>query len=389
MKDNRAGIISEDGLSGQPSRAGSIDTTLALAWIVFIYRWFCRLFFAGCTALAVLILWTGIAIESSMEENLFLAVISYIPIWVPLIPVVLLLPLALVFSRGALLLLVVSGLTYYFLHWHPHIHRPLARTTELSQTPLRVMSFNAGQSRQVDFQRLLGALEPDIVLLQDARGWLKRKEVAPGAAQFPFRQEAGEFVLLSKHPLADPGSPALSIQIKGRERMCVYRHRLLVSGRQVTIFNAHMPSPRELLRWHGGKGTFLLGLVHWLSSGLDSWHEERVLAWSERAHHVRKLAGLVAQESGITLVAGDLNTPPWGGGYAALAEIMDDAFVKGGAGFGGTFPAESGSLPSIAVPWLRLDYLFVSRGISIADWKTHKTGQMQHLPICAELTLPE
>ncbi len=372
-----------------PTPAGFIDASAVLAWMVFIYRWLCRLVFWGSAAVAVLIFWTGMSIESGMEDNLFLAVISYFPIWVPLIPVVMMFPLALVFSRGAFLLLAVSGLSYYFFHCHPQIYRPGVMPVGISQATLRVMSFNVGQSRQVDFETLLQALQPDIVLLQDARGWLKRKEVAPGAAQFPFRQEAGEFVLLSKHPVADPGSSALSIQIRGREKTCVYRHRLLVSGRLVTIFNVHMPSPRELLRWHGGKGTFLLGLVHWLSSGLDSWHNERVLAWRERAHNVRQLAGLVAKESGVTLVAGDLNTPPWGGGYAALAQIMDDAFAKGGDGFGGTFPAESSSLPSFVVPWLRLDYLFVSRGISITGWETRKTGQMQHLPICAELALPE
>lgn len=392
MHDELAGPRSGDGTRGQtipPPPLHVISNSVVMAWIVRIYRWICRAVFWGCAVLAVLIFWTAMSIESSMENNLFLAVISYAPLWTPLVPIVLMLPLALVFSRGALVLLVLSGLSYFFLHCHPQIYRAAARPAGISDTSLRVMSFNVGQSRMVDFETLLSAMQPEVVLLQDARGWLKRKEVAPGAAQFPFRQEAGEFVLLSKHPVLDPGSPALSIQIRGREKTCVYRHRVLVSGRQVTIFNAHMPSPRELLRWHVGKGTVLLGLVHWISSGLDSWHEERVLAWKERAHSIKQLAGLVAQESGVTMVTGDLNTPPWGGGYGALAQIMDDAFAKGGDGFGGTFPAESNSLPSFTVPWLRLDYLFVSRGASVANWMTHKTGRMQHLPICAEIVLPK
>lgn len=372
-----------------PALSQSINASVALAWLICFYRWICRAVFWGCAALSVLIFWIGVSIESSMENNLFLAVISYAPIWTPLVPIVAMLPLALVFSRGALVLLVLSGLSYFFFHCYPQSYQSVGKSVGDSHTTFRVMSFNVGQSRLVDFETLLGALQPDVVLLQDARGWLKRKDVAPGAAQFPFRQEAGEFAILSKHPLIEPGAPVLNTRIKGREKVCVYRHRLLVSGRQVTIFNAHMPSPRELLRWHGGKGTFLLGLVHWLSSGLDSWHDERALAWKERAHSIKQLADLVVQESGVTMVAGDLNTPPWGGGYGALAKTMDDAFAKGGDGFGGTFPAESNSLPSFAVPWLRLDYLFVSRGVSIANWKTHKTGRMQHLPICAELALPE
>jgi endonuclease/exonuclease/phosphatase (EEP) superfamily protein YafD len=337
--------------------------------------------------LAALVVWTSVSIESEMENNLFLATLSYAPIWVPLVPIVLGFPVALLFSRGATFLLFLAGCSYYFLHIAPQYHDAGVKTAVQSLVNLRVMTFNAGQSRQVDFLALINTLSPDVVLLQEVRGWLKKKEAAASVALFPFRHQTGEFVILSKHPVQASEEPPLTMPFNGHDRVCACSYRLLVFGRRVTIFNVHIPSPRELLRWHGGKGTFLLGIAHWMSPSLDNWHEERALAWKERAYTIQKLAKIVMKEPNLTIVAGDLNSPPWGGGYMALDEIMDDTFAACGNGFGSTFPAESSSLPSFAVPWLRLDYVFV-RGGAVTEFRTHKLGRMQHLPICAEITLP-
>lgn len=361
-----------------------------LVWIACVYRWVCRAVLCTSAGVSCMILWVSFYIESDMESNLFLAVLSYVPIWVPLIPLVAMLPLALVFSRVALVMLLLSGLSYIALHCHPQFHKATASNVEIKESlpSLRIMSFNAGQSKFVGFEALVSIMNPDIVLLQEARGWLKRPDAALGASIFPHKQEAGEFVILSKFPFNEPGLPILTVQINGREKVCAYRHRLRIMGRSISIFNAHMPSPRELLRWHAGKGTFLLGLVHRLSTDLEIWHNERTMAWKERANNIKRLADIVKQESGTTIVAGDLNTPPWGGGYRAINETMTDSFPEKGGGYGFTFPAESMSLPSYAVPWLRIDYLFVSRGVKICDWKTSKSGRMQHLPICARITIP-
>jgi endonuclease/exonuclease/phosphatase (EEP) superfamily protein YafD len=358
-----------------------------LALICRIFRWIRLIVFWGCFGLAILVAWISVSIESEMENNLFLSTLSYVPIWVPLVPIVLVFPLALLFSKRAAILLTLAGCTYYFLHVSPQYHEVAENGSVQTLGNLRVMSFNAGQSRQVDYLALMSALSPDVVLLQEVRGWLKKKEASACAALFPFRHQTGEFVILSKHPVQASEEPTLTMPFNGHDKVCACSYRLLVFGRRVTIFNVHIPSPRELLLWHGGKGTFLLGIAHWMSPSLDDWHEERALAWKERAYTIQKLAKLVKREPNLAIVAGDLNSPPWGGGYLALDEIMDDAFAACGNGFGSTFPAESNSLPSFAVPWLRLDYVFV-RGGGVTEFRTHKLGRMQHLPICAEITLP-
>jgi hypothetical protein len=349
-------------------------------------RWLRRAFFAGSLVLSIGLGWVAFYLEQEMENNLFLTTLSYLPIWVPLLPLLAMTPLALFLSRLSAIILTVSGACYVFMHVLPqHGSGPMARTAPMTELDsFRVMSFNAGQSHRVDFAALIKEMQPDIILLQEARGWLRGKDLIPEMVQFPFREEKGEFAILSKHPLQESGPPVVNILTHDHHKPCAYRHRLFVYGRRVTVFNVHMPSPRDLLKWNAG-GACLLGLVNWMSPGISAMHRERTLPWRDRAFALEQLATVVEKEPNLAVVGGDLNCPPWGGGYLALRRTLKDCFSEAGHGFGASFPADTSRLPDFVAPWVRLDHLFVSNEAHVSRWFTTRSGQMQHLPVCAEI----
>lgn len=75
----------------------------------------------------------------------------------------------------------------------------------------------------------------------------------------------------------------------------------------------------------------------------------------ERLGNTRELLGL--GPDGTLVVGGDLNELPDGRAVGALRERFEDAWRLGGAGAGETFPAPE--------PTARIDYLFVSRDVTV------------------------
>jgi vancomycin resistance protein VanJ len=357
-----------------------------LVTIFSAFIWLKRLFIMAGMFISAALVWLGLCLEIDTEHNLFLTTLSYLPIWVPLLPVLFVLPILLFFSRLHASILALGAACYFFMHVLTHYGSgqatPTAPLTALDN--FRVMSFNVGQSHHVDFVRLLEEMKPDIILLQEARGWLKRKDLSPELVPFPFREEKGEFAILSKHPLQESGPPVVSMAVNGREKTCAYRHRMLVFGRRVTVFNVHMPSPRDLLKWNAG-GACMLGLIHWTSPGISDLHQQRTLPWRDRAYALGQIASLVEHEPNLVVVGGDLNCPPWGGGYRALCRSLKDCFAEAGHGFGTTFPGDFAWLPDFISPWVRLDHLLVSKDAHVQEWRQMRSGQMQHLPVCAEI----
>jgi len=105
----------------------------------------------------------------------------------------------------------------------------------------------------------------------------------------------------------------------------------------------------------------------------------------ERLRSVQQMSDLTRGLAGPVLIGGDFNETPDGRAVGFLAERHWDAWLLGGDVAGETFPAQD--------PTARIDYLFVSEGIGV-DRVIVPTGPdarlaSDHLPVIAELTLPE
>jgi endonuclease/exonuclease/phosphatase family metal-dependent hydrolase len=109
------------------------------------------------------------------------------------------------------------------------------------------------------------------------------------------------------------------------------------------------------------------------------------LAPQEREEHARELTDRLAGVDGPVILAADLNEGPEGGAARWIAERLFDGFAVAGRGSGATFPAGE--------PSARIDYLFVSEGIAVAQChvvaSTAAERASDHRPVVAELDVPE
>lgn len=106
----------------------------------------------------------------------------------------------------------------------------------------------------------------------------------------------------------------------------------------------------------------------------------------ERFNAAQELADLARGLGEPVVIGGDLNEMPDGRAVAYLGERFWDAWLLGGDVAGETFPAIE--------PTARIDYLFVSEGITVERVLVpavmpESRAASDHLPVVAELSLAE
>jgi endonuclease/exonuclease/phosphatase family metal-dependent hydrolase len=202
--------------------------------------------------------------------------------------------------------------------------------------------------------RVVGAVRgaaPDIVLLQET-GRRSRLEAFVEA--------------LDLRVVADP--PALFAR-RVHDAVCV-RRPWAIEGRSFERF------PGRSFWYPRGAAVADLGLgpgrVRAISTHLG-------LHPRERAAHARHLLGLVDGYDGPAIVGGDLNARPAQDAAMMLGERLRDVWESAIAG-GHTYPASA--------PSARIDYLFVTGQIEVADADVLETEASDHRPVVADLELP-
>ena len=235
-------------------------------------------------------------------------------------------------------------------------------------TPLRLMSYNIQlwQRRNVSgiLQEILAA-DPDVLAMQDARGarttqlekYLKGRNVS----------SFGQYVVASKFPIVDTTVGDISYD---GETHTYLRTRIDVAGRQVTIFNAHLVTPRDALNPLRSPSLWRLGI------------SEMRRNQSQRMRQARQLLEDSRSVTGPLVIAGDLNAPP-----ASLVTRMltdrglVDVFSAAGRGYGYTF----GHTLLIGRPFLRLDRILASPElVPVRVWVGEASGS-DHRPVIGDL----
>ncbi|MHB0912240.1 MAG: endonuclease/exonuclease/phosphatase family protein [Armatimonadota bacterium] len=95
-----------------------------------------------------------------------------------------------------------------------------------------------------------------------------------------------------------------------------------------------------------------------------------------RVEQVRRIGEILDALPGPVVLTGDFNTPPRGRLYRRLARRMDDAWTRGGLGFGYTYRSD--------LPVLRIDHIFVS-GARVVSCRVARSGASDHRPVTAVL----
>jgi len=225
---------------------------------------------------------------------------------------------------------------------------------------LRVLAYNVHGFRAGigAVGRVVARFEPDLVFVNES------------GARWRFRRFARE---VGMRAAADPWSP---LRRRVKDAVMVRPPWRLRAHRLVRFEGSERWSPR---------GAVVADVVR-EGLGVTAIATHLGLRPAERNRHVRELVRLVAAREGPVIVGGDLNERPDGRSVGILAERLGDAWLLGGDVSGETFPA--------ANPTARIDYLFVSEGITVErvlvpSVVPQARAASDHLPVVAELTLPD
>jgi endonuclease/exonuclease/phosphatase (EEP) superfamily protein YafD len=86
------------------------------------------------------------------------------------------------------------------------------------------------------------------------------------------------------------------------------------------------------------------------------------------------------------VLTGDFNETEWSHPYELLTELLEDSFRDAGRGFGHTYPSQlTWRGWRIAVPLVRIDYIFHSADLAAPRAWVGPHGGSDHLPVVAEL----
>ena len=99
----------------------------------------------------------------------------------------------------------------------------------------------------------------------------------------------------------------------------------------------------------------------------------------ERAFHAERVLAIVDRYDGPSIVGGDLNARPAQDAAVVLGERLRDVW-ESAIGGGRTYPATA--------PTARIDYVFVTGQIEVADADVIQTEVSDHRPVVADLELP-
>jgi endonuclease/exonuclease/phosphatase family metal-dependent hydrolase len=229
-----------------------------------------------------------------------------------------------------------------------------------------VMTYNVGNGLAAaqDLVRYLRASSADLVGLQEVATDQAAAIVGQLTDVYPFRAMSGTGIqgkgVLSRFPLHTarqlrlaPGRPDLNVTAE-------------VNGKHLTILVAHPRPPR-------------LGDI-------------ARRAAPETATQLRQLAGIAVGRAPAVLM-GDFNMTARGAGHALLTTAgLRDAFQLSGTGRGFTLPARLGysellhrALGWPLIPFLRVDFIWLTAQLEVADSWTERGAGSDHRPVLARL----
>ncbi len=245
-------------------------------------------------------------------------VLLFGPRWTLLLPLVLLVPVALVILPRALLplaggALVIAGPVMGFAAG--------ALTAPRQERDLRVVSFNVQGGSALGFagtlESALDAWDADIVALQECSSAVEEELRALSAHSVHV---LGGLCFVSRFPIVQVDSlPPWRIGDVGWAGSIV-RYTLDAGGRTLHVTNLHLDTP--------GRGLEML----------RERRDSRLLAANLEMREVasRRAANWVTQGGAPAIVAGDFNTPGESAIFRKYWSHLDDAFARAGLGYGGT-----------------------------------------------------
>lgn len=305
------------------------------------------------------------------ERFWLFSLLNYGPIQVCLLPLGLLTPACLLFRPRLVLWHLLAAFILIFCY----MKFRWSSAPPFHGSEIKVVTFNYGESNRAQFLSFLAAENPDLLLLQDARG-----RGADLVAKMPgmYAIDLDQFAFLSKFPIQDA---ALVESVKAQGQPVAARYEVMIQGRAVAVYSVHLPTPRQqLARFIGGRRILGDLVGHGRRQAAYGNYREFV---QDRILLAQALAKVLAGENLPMIVGGDFNTPDHGYIYHLFAGEMTDAFAHAGRGWGLTFPGSTHNPISFFGPWLRIDYLFAGHGWHVTECHPEPGRKSQHKAVFA------
>ncbi|HEY64444.1 MAG TPA: hypothetical protein G4O02_07715 [Caldilineae bacterium] len=301
-----------------------------------------------------------LAVANTFAEYLFL----------PLVPII----LAAWMARSRWALATTAVPLAVFLWMFGPLFLPRLPPPRVEGRPLIIMTFNVwGFNRNAQaIASVIRQVDPDIVLLQEFRGWVVTDLAEELGDAYPYHDlpdaylTKGSLGIFSRYPIVS----AQRLLLPDVWRPILYTI-LEVDGQRIHVFNLHLISSSRVFRW-GSSPRYI-----------ERTYERRELA-------ATRLQKFIATLEGPIIVAGDLNTTPQTTTYRILTTDLKDAFYTVGWGFGHTYPARSRRIRRTLIParLLRIDHiLYSSHFEAVRAYVGPWDGISDHLPVVAELRL--
>lgn len=305
------------------------------------------------------------------EHFILASALLYLPYWVALLPLLLMLGLSWLFSWRWRAVAAATLLVYLW----PIMGFSIGRG-ELGAGQVRFMTYNVkayiNQHDADGFDDIaaeIGRYDPDVVVMQDATQLDAGNPARAAAMKSIVGERAvyafGQYVIASRLPMRR--CQVGSIAHGGKEHTLV--HCILTAhGQEVDVYTAHFLSPRDGLN----------ALRQGAFGGADEW-QASVMARLEQAD---KLAQMLSGRRRPAILAGDLNAPE---SSLILRRILDlgfrDAFSSAAWGYG--FTHGHSLWPHIST--IRIDHILVSRDIGVASCFAGGKDASDHRPVIADL----
>lgn len=263
------------------------------------------------------------------------------------------------------------------------IGNPFKSIDEVEGTSIKVMTYNT-QSGNIhmnktyeEFIELISSSNPDIICFQEIN--IEYKTFKTVLEKYPHYCERPGQSILSKYPMEKFGDLKLEKIRTGNGTLWA---DINIEGEKIRVYNLHL---------HSNKIT---SEVNELSEniGLDELNDKENWTVTKGILSQVKHAAKIRAEQSITVkksinaspypvvICGDFNDPPQSYTYRKLSENLKDTFIEAGKGLGFTFNGN--------IPFLKIDYIFVSPEIHVSSTKNISSKLSDHKPVVSMLVLP-
>jgi endonuclease/exonuclease/phosphatase family metal-dependent hydrolase len=303
-----------------------------------------------------------------------LAILLYLPQRLFLLPLIVLVPAALLaeVSLGTYAMLVGTGIIFL---WHVPFYPGMGGSSE--PVKIKIITNNYGQNHGHLLHPFIAAEDPDFVAIEES------SHQAPlFQRMYPERtvSQVGQFMLMSKAPVKSATSLGWPLWL-GNPVAAVFE--VPWQGEDLAIYVVHLPTPRgDFAKLTG------LGLLRELA-GRNRRRSDNMSfaeAMTARVQLARDLASVLSREQRPFVAVGDFNMPPDGYVHRVISWGLTDCFEQAGRGFGFTFPWDTGNPLTFGQAWLRIDYVLAGPGWHANDCRVEPERRSQHRAVVASLS---